>query len=155
MSTIADEIVELRFFAEMSREDVELLAGCGRNAVFDPLTWLVRAGDQVDSFWVIREGRVALGVLAAGRGMVTLETLHRGDILGSNWLLPPFRWRFDAQALDTVHVVAFDAVCLRAKCDADPALGYHLARRFAAQLDERLQSARIQMLDVYGIATDR
>ena len=47
-------------------------------------------------------------------------------------------------------VIALDARCLRAKCDEDPALGYELMKRFSSILHVRLQSARLQLMDVYG-----
>ena len=40
----------------------------------------------------------------------------------------------------------------KAKCDADPALGYTLMKRFARIMTERLRAARIQLLDVYSKA---
>ena len=36
---------------------------------------------------------------------------------------PPYRWQFDARAVDPVGAIAVDATCLRAKADADDALG--------------------------------
>ena len=111
---------------------------------------MIREGTPADVFWAIRGGRASVGVAAPGRGLLTLETLHAGDILGWAWLFPPYRWHFDAEALDDVHAVMFDAACLRQKCEADPALGFHLAQRFAQVIDERLQAARIQLLDLYG-----
>ena len=154
MRTIADEMMEIPFFADMEPGYVELLAGCGGHTVIPRGTRLIREGEQADNFWVIREGRVAVGVLTPGR-MITLETLHRGDILGWSWLLPPYRWRFDAEALDEVHAIVYEADCLREKCLSDPALGFHLTQRFASVLDERLQSARMQVLDLYGDAAPR
>ena len=65
-------------------------------------------------------------------------------------VVPPYRWHFDAHAAGEVHAVAFDAACLRGKCDADPALGYDLTKRFAQTLIERLQWTRLRLLDVYG-----
>jgi hypothetical protein len=35
-------------------------------------------------------------------------------------------------------------------CDADPALGYELLRRFVQVVVDRLQSTRIRLLDLYG-----
>ena len=49
-----------------------------------------------------------------------------------------------------MHVVAFDAACLRGKADADPVLGYELMRRFIPVIVERLQATRVRLLDVYG-----
>ena len=52
-----------------------------------------------------------------------------------------------------VHsLVTFDAACLRGKVEADHELGYQLMSRFAANLVDRLQATRLQLLDVYGHA---
>ena len=41
-------------------------------------------------------------------------------------------------------------MCLRGKCEADPALGYDLMKVFAAVVVERLQQTRLRLLDMYG-----
>ena len=84
-----------------------------------------------------------------------MDTLHGGDVLGWSWLFEPYRWHFDADAVEPVSTVAFDASCLRTKCDTDPRLGYQLAQRFARVMLERLQAARLRLLDVYGPASAR
>ncbi len=150
MNTIADELANHRFFAKIEPEHLAVIGGCGRNVVVPSGTTIIREGAQADAFWALRTGRVALGVVAPGRGLQTLETLHAGDILGWAWLFPPYRWHFDAEALDDVHAIVFDAACLRGKCQDDPALGFDLAQRFASILDERLQATRMRLLDLYG-----
>jgi CRP/FNR family cyclic AMP-dependent transcriptional regulator len=150
MSPIADELTAHRFFADMDRAYVDVLAGCGHNVIVPAGTAMIREGAHADAFWAIRGGRASLGMNTPGRGLLILETLHAGDILGWTWLFPPYRWHFDADALDDLHAVVFDAGCLRQKCEADPALGFHLTQRFARVLDERLHAARIQLLDLYG-----
>ena len=72
------------------------------------------------------------------------------DVLGWSWLIPPYRWRFDARAIDLTRAIALDGKCLRGKCDQDPRLGYELLKRVAAIMAERLHATRLQMLDVYG-----
>jgi CRP-like cAMP-binding protein len=155
MNAIVDELRSHRFFADMEQDSVEALAGCGRNVVVPAGTALTREGKEADAFWAIRGGRASLGVATPGQGMFVLETLHAGDILGWTWLFPPYRWHFDADALDDIHAVVFDAACLRQKCEVDPALGFHLTQRFARVLDERLHAARMQVLDLYGHAARR
>jgi len=150
VNALADELTAHRFFARMDAAHLEVLTGCGRNVVIRAGTSIIREGEPADSFWAIRAGRVALGVTVPGREMPTLGTLHAGDVLGWAWLFPPYRWHFDADALDDVHAVVFDAVCLRGKCEADPALGFDLAKRVAGVLGERLHAARIRLLDLYG-----
>ena len=66
---------------------------------------------------------------AAGTGV--LATVEAGEVVGWSWLVPPYRWFFDARAVEDVSAVSIDATCLRAKCDEDPALGYALMQRVA------------------------
>ncbi|HVR13489.1 MAG TPA: hypothetical protein VMS41_06900, partial [Gaiellaceae bacterium] len=75
------------------------------------------------------------------------------EVLGWSWLFPPHRWHFDARALTAMRATAFDAACLRGKCDQDPKLGYDLMSRFAQVLIERLQWTRLRLLDIYGTST--
>jgi CRP-like cAMP-binding protein len=81
-----------------------------------------------------------------------VQTVGEGEVLGVSWLFPPYRWQFDAHALEPTRAISFDATCLRAKCDEDPALGYELMQRLAETMSRRLRSARIRMLDLYSHA---
>jgi CRP-like cAMP-binding protein len=72
-------------------------------------------------------------------------------MLGWSWLIPPYQWRFDAQALELTRAIALDAKCLRTKCEEDHDLGYAFMKQFALVISERLQAARLQLLDVYGV----
>ncbi len=150
MKAIRDLLGEHEFFAGLDPEYLDLIAGCGQNVSFDAGTSIGREGDPADRFFVLRHGRVALEVHAPDRGSIVVATLSPGDVLGWSWLFPPYRWRFDSRALDTVRAVALDGVCLRGKCDEDPRLGYELVRRFARIMVDRLESTRFQLLDVYG-----
>ena len=152
MKAIADLLAEHRFFADLDPADRDVLAGCGRNTVIAASATLMREGDHADAFWAIRSGMVRVGVVHPSRGMLAVETLEAGDIAGWSWLFAPYRFHFDAVAGTEVHAVQFDAVCLREKCERDPRLGYTLVQRFARVLDERLTSARLRVLDLYGDA---
>ena len=150
MQTIEQLLAEAKAFNGMSQEQLELIAGCAQNQVFEDGTYLMREGDAANSFYVVRLGRVALEIFVPQRGGVTVETVEGGDLVGWSWLTPPYRVHLDARALGSVHVVAFDAACLRGKADEDPELGYELMRRFIPVIVERLQATRVRMLDVYG-----
>ena len=150
MRGIEELLGEAPMFAGMEAERLTLLAGCGSNRIFQDGDYLLREGEQADTFFVIRHGDVALETYVPQRGALRLETLHAGDVLGWSWLVPPHRTMFDARASGNVRSLAFDGRCLRAKCEQDQALGYDLLTRFVTVLAERLQSARLQLLDVYG-----
>ena len=48
--------------------------------------------------------------------------------------------------------MSLDATCLRGKMEEDHDLGYELHKRFAPVVAERLEAARMQLIDIYGDA---
>lgn len=143
-------LAEVPLFAGLGAEELQLLAGCASNVRFDAGQLVFREGNPAETFYVVRSGTVALEAHAPARGELTIETLGAGDVLGWSWLFAPYRWHFDARALSRVRATAFDATCLRAKCDDDTAFGYDLMKRFAQVMIERLQWTRLRLLDIYG-----
>ncbi|MEX0853161.1 MAG: cyclic nucleotide-binding domain-containing protein [Bauldia sp.] len=141
---------EHRFFAGLKDDDIDLIAGCARNVVFKAGTYLFHTGDPADEFFLVRHGRVALEIAAPGRRPITFLTGGEGEVIGVSWLLPPYRWNFDARALELVRAIGLDAKCLRTKCDSDHDFGYEMMLRFVPLLVQRLQATRMQILDVYG-----
>jgi len=150
MKTLDALVAESPVFAGLSQPYLELIAGCAQNTGFEAGEYLFREGDQADTFYLLRHGRVKLEIQVAGRGALTVETVDAGDVVGWSWLFPPYRWHFDARALDVVRAVAFDGACLRGKCDQDHTLGYELLGRFSPVMLHRLQSTQMQLIDVYG-----
>ena len=138
------------FFAGLDKAFLELACGCGKNARFEAGDYICHEGEAADQFYLLREGRVALQVAAPGHGVATFLTLGPGEVFGVNWLAPPYRWTYDARALERARVVAMDGRCLRDKCEADHDLGYAVMKRLMPVLIERLHATRIQFLDLYG-----
>jgi len=150
MRQLDDLIAAAPVFAGLSEDHLRLIAGCAVNERFDAGSYLFHEAHPADRFYLIREGSVALEIDVPGRGRRVLETLGPGELVGWSWLFPPYRWQFDGRALAPTGLIAFDGACLRAKADADHELGYQLMRRFAANVIDRLQATRLQLLDVYG-----
>jgi len=149
MKGLQSILAEHPFFRDMKPEDLDLVVGCASNVRFNAGEYLCREGQEANRFYLIRQGRVALEYHAP-QGTVTIMTAKGGDVLGFSWLLPPYRWMSDGRALELTRAIAFDGECLRRKCDEDPRLGYDLMRRVAKVMVQRLKSARVQILDVYG-----
>jgi CRP-like cAMP-binding protein len=137
------------FFAGLDDQAIGLVTGCAVNAHLRPGEHLFREGEPADTFYVIRSGRVAIE-MRLPTGEVVLDTARDGDVVGWSWLVAPYRWTFDAVAMDETSVVSIDGACLRGKCDADPALGYALLQRVVQVMSKRLHSARVRLLDLYG-----
>ncbi len=140
------------FFGGMEAAACDFIAGCARNVRFDAGDYLFREGEAADQFYLLREGLVALEIAAPGRPPTRFLTLHAGEMVGVSWLVPPYRWSYDAIATERTRAIALDAACLRDKCETDPRLGYEMMKRFMPILTERLRVARLQGMDLYGSA---
>jgi CRP/FNR family transcriptional regulator, cyclic AMP receptor protein len=152
VKSLQDLVAQAPIFAGLSQEHLELIAGCAQNTGFEPGEYAFREGYPADTFYLVRHGRVLLETFVPGRGAVTIQTIDENDVLGWSWLFSPYRWHYDARALDLVRAVAFDGACLRGKCAADHDFGYELLCRFAPVMLKRLQATRLQLMDVYGSA---
>jgi CRP/FNR family transcriptional regulator, cyclic AMP receptor protein len=143
-------IREHPFFHGMQDSFCDLVCGCAKNTRFAAGQYLFHEGEPADWFYLIRHGRVALEISAPGRGTATFQTVPQGEVVGVSWLIPPYRWTYDARAIDNTRAIAINAACLRRKCEADHDLGYDMMKRFMPVLIQRLQATRLQILDVYG-----
>lgn len=152
MHTMQDIIADHPFFEGLDPRLIELAAGCAQNARFEPGQYLFREGESADRFYTLRHGKVAIEVFSPQRGPITLQTVSPGELVGWSWLFPPYRCLFDARAIEIVRATQFDGTCLRKKCESDPALGYELMKRLAHIVSQRLETTRLQLLDVYGNA---
>ncbi len=127
-----------------------IIAGCAANERFNAGDYIFREGEPADKFYLLRHGNVALEIHTPGREPIIVETLQAGDILGWSWLVPPFKWRADARAIQLVRAISLDAKCLRGKYEGDHDLGYELFKRFVPVMARRMEASRLQIIDVYG-----
>lgn len=138
------------FFEGFEPEQVEFLVSCSANRVFQPGEFLFKESETANSFFLVREGKVAVETASPPTGALTLATVGRGDVLGWSWTVPPFIHRSDARAIEQTRVLVMDAVCLRDKLESDHELGYRLLTRFVKVMAQRIESSRMQLLDLYG-----
>lgn len=151
METLQRILGEHEFFSGLDEPYLQLIAGCATNVRFEAGAYLCREGEQSDRFFLLRHGRVALEICPPQKPPVIVETLEGEDILGWSWLVPPHFWRLDARALEPVRALALDGNCLRRKCDENHDLGYELLKRLAQIMEQRVQSLRMQIIDVYAV----
>ncbi len=149
METLEPILAEHPFSRDLDKRYRELLAGCAANIRFEAGEFLFREGEEANQFYLIRHGSVAVQIFAGAAGQITVTTIGEGEVLGWSWLFPPYRWKFDAQAVEPTRAIALDGKCLRVKCEADHDLGYELLKRFAYMVEQRLDATRLQLLNVY------
>lgn len=147
--TLEQALLSHPFFDGMEKEHIASLLECAHVVTFQPGDYLCREGEEARSCYLVNSGHVALKIHMP-ENPVTLETLSQGDVLGWSWMFPPYRWHFDAKAVEMVDAVSLDGHCLRDKCDSEPELGVQLLKRFAELIFQRLQATRLQLLDIYS-----
>ena len=138
------------FFGGMEEPYLQLFVDCASNVRFNAGEMIFREGEEANTFYLIRHGRVALETSAPQVGSVIIRTLGEGEVLGFSWMVAPYRWRFDARAVEPVRAIALDGRWLRGRSEEDHDLGYELMKRCAQVMEQTLQAARLQLLDVYG-----
>ena len=151
MESLQRILSEHPFTHGLEKHHLALLAGCASNVHFEPGQRIFREGEEANHFYLIREGKVAVELYGAERGALTILTLGPGEVLGWSWLIPPYRWKFDAYALASARAIELDGKCLREKAERDHDLGYELLKRIAHIMEERLHATRLQLLNVYEV----
>lgn len=149
VETLEPIIAQHPFLQGLEPQYLGLIVGCASNVRFKSGQFLFREGEEANQFYMVREGKVALQISTA-RQPIIIQTVDKGEVLGWSWLVPPYRWRFDARALELTRAIALDGRCLRRKSEEDHNFGYELLRRFSTVIVERLEATRLQLLDVYG-----
>lgn len=145
------ELVESQRFCEgLAAEQCDGLAACAQERRHAPGDTLLRQHAPADTFHLVLDGQVEIKLALPGQGIVTLETVGPGEAVGWSWFQPPYRCQFDARAVTPTRTLAFAAAPLRALMERDPAIGYAVLKTLVATLTERVQSCRLQALDVYA-----
>jgi CRP/FNR family cyclic AMP-dependent transcriptional regulator len=138
------------FFAALAPEPIAFLAECARPRRLERNQSLFHHGDHARHFYLIRAGRIAREVPAIQGPTLLLEDLGPGEVIGWSWLIPPYRWSFEARATEPADLLEFDGSCVLARCEADPAFGYEILKRFAELMSHRLMHARQRMMDAWA-----
>ena len=150
IENLSEALHQHQFLMQLSDKHMEILVGCATNVRFPEGSYLSKEGQVANTFYLIRTGRVALEVNVNPRGVLRVQTVGPGEVLGWSWLISPFRWHFSGCAVADVHALALDGECLRTKCENDHDFGYEMLKRFSQVMQQRLEATRLQLLDVYG-----
>lgn len=138
------------FFAGLNEQQLDLVASLSTSARYGTQQRVFKSDTDASQFYVLREGKVGVEVPAVAGEPLRIQTVGNGGVLGWSWLIPPYRWLFDARALAPSEIIQLDGARLRAECEKDPRLGYELMKRFAALMAERLNASRLAAIRHYS-----
>ncbi len=136
---------------DLEPRHVEFLSGCTKNVRYEAGQYLFREGEEASHVFLVRKGKISLEIHDATRGIIVVETLHAGDVIGWSAIFPPHRWSIDARPVKDTLVFAIDGTCLRKKLDEDHSFGYAFTRLMLREVHRRLERARLQILDVFRV----
>jgi CRP-like cAMP-binding protein len=147
---LADYLAQHPVLKALPAEHIALIVSFAGVQQHAAQTLIFTHDQNADAFYIVQSGKVTIEVPSLGGEPMAIQTLGADSILGWSWLLPPYRWLFDARTAVPTTVVAVDGKRLRAACDQDPALGYRVVKLFAALMAERLNAARVTAMRHYS-----
>lgn len=145
MEKLNQTLAKHPFLQGLGLEYLQDIAACATEAAFEAGQYMLREKEEANEFYLLLEGKVALGTFVTGRGFTTIQTLEGGEIVGWSWLIPPYRWRFDALVILPTKAIAIKGNRLRQRCEADHEFGYRLVKQVAQVIGERLTATRLRL----------
>jgi CRP-like cAMP-binding protein len=127
---------------------IEKLAGLAAAARYQDEQVIFRQGDVSNLFCLVISGKIGIEVNAPGHTF-RIQTIGEGEVFGWSSVLGGRDKQFQARALGSVRVLAFDGARLREACESDCSLGYAIMNRLLRVVADRLQALRLQLIDVY------
>jgi CRP/FNR family cyclic AMP-dependent transcriptional regulator len=132
------------FLKGMSGDHLKIFDDASMSVQFEPGEVIFRESEPANRFYLIHTGEVELETAIEGKGLVSIQKLGPGDVLGWSWLFPPYYWHFNARALQRTTATFYYGTRLRETCDQNHDFGFETMKRISAVLLQRLQSTRRQ-----------
>ena len=148
--SIGDYLSRHPFFSGMDDKYIEFLAGAAVERQIGEGGILFGQGKPADKFYLLRSGQISIQVPALVGPVLEIQRLGEDELLGWSWLIPPYRWNFQARVEADSTILEFDGRAVLAHCEDDPRFGFELLKRFAALMSERLGAARQKMIDEWN-----
>lgn len=142
-------IEENLFFQDFNQDEIEILVKNSAFTSFKEGNFLMNARQEAKNFYFIIDGSVSLQVFSHEHGIIEIENIQGGEILGWSWLVSPFVYHFDAVAFEKVKALYFNAQSLKNEMQNNHEFGYKMYKLFMPIIVERLQAARKNILDLY------
>jgi CRP/FNR family transcriptional regulator, cyclic AMP receptor protein len=138
------------FGAGLSPDTVARLAAIAEIRELPPGSEVVHEGQVTEALSIVLSGRVALRTLVPERGMVTILTVERGDVVGWSAVVPPFRATSVGIAIEPVTLLELPGEKLRQLLRSDHALAASVYPRILQIVGRRLAVTRLQLLDLFA-----
>ncbi|HBL18416.1 MAG: hypothetical protein A2X36_14405 [Elusimicrobia bacterium GWA2_69_24] len=150
MRPVDDFIRNHPIFQDFRPDHLELVTSVAEEMRFTRDQYLLRQGQGAERFFIIRKGLVRIELLSKEGETIPIQEVGPGDLLGWSWLLPPYKWGFDARAAETTLALVFDGASLRKKCEQNFEFGFRFLQVISMALSRRLDVTRAHLLEYYS-----
>lgn len=147
---VADYLRSHTIFSDLDPAHTEILAKHVEEQTFAAGDLLFRQMDPAETFYILMDGSIKVEVPSIMGPALVVQTLGADEVLGWSWLMPPYKWTFEAKAESESKVLAFDGKALLQHCEKDNTFGYALMKRFTGLMSQRLHAARMKMMDSWA-----
>ena len=137
------------FLQGMSEESIHVIADCAEHKEFADGEYLMVQNTKAEVFHLLLDGRVSLQMPVA-QGAMPIETVEPPDTLGWSWLVPPYKWHYDAVADGKTSTIMVHTPCILGKVAQDKEFGCEIYERFIQVVVDRLHGTQMQMMDIYA-----
>jgi CRP/FNR family cyclic AMP-dependent transcriptional regulator len=139
LAALQQAVAEHPFLQGLNARHLETLTECAMLTHFEAGQVIFHEGEIANRFYLIQRGQVCVETQAGESGVLPIQTIGAGNVLGWSWLFPPYYWHFGAYAMEPTDAIFFYGTRLRERCEEDPTFGYELMKRVSGVLLQRLQ----------------
>jgi len=133
---------------DLSDEQLKTIAKLAKEETYEVGELLIKQGRTVEKLFLIEDGLVGIYLELGPITHRLLQTASEFEVVGWTSMLPPYRARATAKAIETTKALAFSAKGLIALCEKNPEIGNEIYRGLATLIALRLGSAFIQLMGV-------
>jgi len=133
---------------DLSDEQLKIIAKLAKEETYEVGELLIKQGRTVEKLFLIEDGLVGIYLELGPITHRLLQTASEFEVVGWTSMLPPYRARATAKAIETTKALAFSAKGLIALCEKNPEIGNEIYRGLATLIALRLNNAFIQLMGV-------
>jgi len=147
---IQEQLDKLSFCQGLSKEYQQRYVSLGEFRTYQPGECLFAEGQSSAEVYLLAMGQVELETSVPGQGLMHVQTVDAGELLGWSPVLELGVMSATARALTPCFVLALDAAQILTLAEEDPKFVLDFMRRTAVTLARRLNATRLQLLEAYG-----
>jgi CRP-like cAMP-binding protein len=143
-----ETIESLLIFQNLESDDLDLLVGLFEAEQYIAGQKIFQQGQRADKVHILVEGTIEIQFKPYDGEVITVTSIHAGDIFGWSAVLGRWDYTSDAVASEDGHGLSMQGKVLREFCAEHPSTGIILLERLAEVISARLRSTHEKVVDL-------